>query len=51
MPSDRFGAILAQTNSHRAHHGCGAYPFDDGSLPGAVAAAACWLLVTVILTG
>lgn len=39
MSSDRFGAILAQTNSHRARHGCGAYPFDDGSLLGAIAAA------------
>jgi len=39
MPADRFAAILAQTNSHRVRHGCGAYPFDDGSLVGAVAAA------------
>ncbi|MPZ59172.1 MAG: methyltransferase domain-containing protein [Rhizobiales bacterium] len=39
MPPDRFAAILAQTNSHRARHGCGAYPFDDGSLLGVVAAA------------
>jgi len=39
MPPDRFGAILSQTNSHRARHGCGAYPFDDGSLLGVVAAA------------
>jgi predicted O-methyltransferase YrrM len=38
MP-DRFGAILSQTNSHRASHGCGAYPFEDGSLLGVVAAA------------
>lgn len=39
-PTDRFAAILAQTNIHRARHGCGAYPYDDGSLLGVVAAAA-----------
>lgn len=37
--TDRFGAILAQTNSHRAHHGCSAWPFDDGALVGVIAAA------------
>ena len=36
---DRFGAILAQTNSHRARHGCSAWPFDDGALLGVIAAA------------
>ena len=40
MPSDPFAAIQSQTNVHRARHGCGAYPFDDGSLVGAIAAAA-----------
>jgi predicted O-methyltransferase YrrM len=38
-PVDRFAAILTQTNTHRARHGCGAYPYDDGSLLGVIAAA------------
>ena len=37
--SDRFGSVQEQTNIHRAQHGCGAYPFDDGQLLGVIAAA------------
>ena len=38
-PTDRFAAIQAQTNVHRARHGCGAYPFDDGIVLGVISAA------------
>ena len=37
--TDRFAAIQAQTNVHRARHGCGAYPFDDGNMLGVISAA------------
>jgi len=36
---DPFGEVRAQTLRHRAQHGCGAYPFDDGSILGVIAAA------------
>src|SRR5262245_14108719 len=36
---DLFGEVRAQTLRHRAQHGCGAYPFADGSILGVIAAA------------
>ena len=36
---DPFGEVRAQTLRHRAQHGCGAYPFADGSILGVIAAA------------
>jgi predicted O-methyltransferase YrrM len=37
--SDPFTEVRAQTLRHRAQHGCGAYPFDDGAILGVIAAA------------
>jgi predicted O-methyltransferase YrrM len=37
---DPFAKIRAATNAHRARHGCGAYPYDNGPLLAALAAAA-----------
>ena len=37
--TDPFADILTATNTHRANHGCGAYPYDKGTLLGALAAA------------
>jgi predicted O-methyltransferase YrrM len=37
---DPFAKIRATTNAHRAQHGCGAYPYDNGPLLAALAAAA-----------
>src|SRR5580704_5556 len=37
---DPFAKVRAATDSHRAHHGCGAYPYDNGPLLSALAAAA-----------
>jgi predicted O-methyltransferase YrrM len=37
---DLFAKIRAATNVHREQHGCGAYPYDNGPLLGAIAAAA-----------
>lgn len=40
-PADRFTAVLDATAAHRAQHkGCGAYPYGNGPLLGALAAAA-----------
>src|SRR5215470_15849056 len=36
---DPFGEVRAQTLLHRAQHGCGAYPFEDGAILGVIAAA------------
>src|ERR1700724_429406 len=38
--ADPFAAIRAATDAHRARHGCGAYPYDNGPLLAALAAAA-----------
>jgi predicted O-methyltransferase YrrM len=38
--SDPFSAVREATLAHRASHGCGAYPYDNGALLGALAAAA-----------
>jgi predicted O-methyltransferase YrrM len=38
--SDRFEKIRAATDAHRARHGCSAYPYDNGPLLAALAAAA-----------
>ena len=38
--NDPFAKIRSATNSHRARHGCGAYPYDNGPLLAAVAASA-----------
>lgn len=38
--SDPFAAVRAATDAHRAVHGCGAYPYDNGALLAALAAAA-----------
>jgi predicted O-methyltransferase YrrM len=43
MPSanaDPFAKIRAATDAHRAQHGCGAYPYGNGPLLSALAAAA-----------
>jgi predicted O-methyltransferase YrrM len=37
---DPFAAVREATLAHRASHGCGAYPYDNGALLGALAAAA-----------
>ena len=37
--TDPFANILSTTNTHRAQHGCGAYPYDKGTLLGVLAAA------------
>ena len=39
-PSHPFAALREATLAHRASHGCGAYPYDNGALLGALAAAA-----------
>jgi len=38
--ADRFAKIRTATNAHRARHGCNAYPYDNGPLLAALAAAA-----------
>jgi predicted O-methyltransferase YrrM len=38
--SDPFTAVREATLAHRAIHGCGAYPYDNGALLGALAASA-----------
>ena len=38
--ADLFAAVREATVAHRAKHGCGAYPYDNGALLGALAAAA-----------
>jgi predicted O-methyltransferase YrrM len=38
--TDPFGKIRAATDAHRAKHGCNAYPYDNGPLLAALAAAA-----------
>jgi predicted O-methyltransferase YrrM len=38
--TDPFAKIRAVTNAHRAQHGCGAYPYGNGPLLAALAAAA-----------
>ena len=37
---DPFAKIRTATNSHRARHGCSAYPYDNGPLLAAIAGAA-----------
>ena len=37
---DPFAKIRTATDTHRARHGCGAYPYDNGPLLGTLAAAA-----------
>jgi predicted O-methyltransferase YrrM len=37
---DPFAKVRAATNAHRAKHGCNAYPYDNGPLLAALAAAA-----------
>jgi len=37
--SDPFAEVRTQTLRHRAQHGCGAYPFEDGAILGVIAAA------------
>src|ERR1700728_3562902 len=38
--TDPFAKIRAATDAHRAHHGCSAYPYDNGPLLAVVAAVA-----------
>jgi predicted O-methyltransferase YrrM len=38
--ADPYAKIRAATNAHRAQHGCGAYPYGNGPLLSALAAAA-----------
>jgi tRNA G37 N-methylase Trm5 len=38
-PLDPFAQVRSQTLRHRAQHGCGTYPFEDGAILGVVAAA------------
>jgi predicted O-methyltransferase YrrM len=38
--SDPFAAVREATLAHRASHGCGAYPYNNGALLGALAASA-----------
>ena len=37
--ADPYAEVRTQTLRHRAQHGCGAYPFDDGAILGVIAAA------------
>jgi predicted O-methyltransferase YrrM len=37
--ADPFAKIRTATNTHRGQHGCGAYPYDNGPLLAALAAA------------
>jgi predicted O-methyltransferase YrrM len=37
---DPFAALREATLTHRARHGCGAYPYDNGALLGTLAASA-----------
>jgi predicted O-methyltransferase YrrM len=39
-PNDPFAKVRAATDAHRAQHGCSAYPYDNGPLLAALAAAA-----------
>jgi len=39
-PTDPFARIQAATREHQRRHGCGAYTYQDGTLPGVVAAVA-----------
>jgi predicted O-methyltransferase YrrM len=36
---DPFAQVRSQTLRHRAQHGCGTYPFEDGAILGVIAAA------------
>jgi predicted O-methyltransferase YrrM len=38
-PVDPFAEVRTQTLRHRAQHGCGTYPFEDGAILGVIAAA------------
>src|ERR1700744_6080867 len=38
--ADPFAKVKAATDAHRGRHGCGAYPYDNGPLLAALAAAA-----------
>jgi len=38
-PTDPFAEIRKATDQHRARHGCGAYPYNNGPLLGVLAAA------------
>jgi predicted O-methyltransferase YrrM len=38
--ADPYAKVRAATNAHRAKHGCNAYPYDNGPLLAALAAAA-----------
>lgn len=38
--ADPFAKIRTATNAHRARHGCGAYPYENGPLLAVIAAAA-----------
>src|SRR5580700_37812 len=38
--ADPFAKVKAATDAHRARHGCGAHPYDNGPLLAALAAAA-----------
>jgi predicted O-methyltransferase YrrM len=40
MTPDPFAAVRDATNAHRAQHGCGTYPYANGPLLSALAAAA-----------
>ena len=40
VSTDPFAALREATMAHRAVHGCGAYPYDNGALLGTLAAAA-----------
>jgi predicted O-methyltransferase YrrM len=39
-PADPFAEVRKVTDAHRARHGCGAYPYENGPLLSALAAAA-----------
>lgn len=39
-PTNPFVSLREATLAHRAKHGCGAYPYDNGALLGALAASA-----------
>src|ERR1700728_2966625 len=39
VPADPFAEVRKATDRHRAQHGCGAHPYDNGPLLSALAAA------------
>ena len=50
-PVDPFAGVQAATREHQRRHGCGAYTYQDGTLPGVVASVAGVLLAANLTLG